>query len=1194
MRLCRGNLLNTFFFLLILFVYRSDAQNYILKQGVDESGNVFIYSPYILWNNQINPSPSTLKSPLQIYSARGQLNVTLTVEVTRVSNELFSFNTRTFCYSDICALPGPSLYVTPGDRLTIRVVNKLGNSSTAKTASNVPAFSEEIFFPNRTNVFIQGVPLDPSINSPFTYIEGGDPIYTYTHVIPDDVIPGVHWYHSRVHKLAAFQVLNGLLGAFFIIPRNTTIYPSNYTQLEHQTLIFTHLLLEKPNNIYIDETTNNGFSYLDDEFFSSSLSLKYLSSAYGSNLPLNIAYTNRFTFQNSANHPKNFTVPIFDAWFTNGQYQPVMTLAPGKWKIFDIVIASGDRMIELELKDSVGNAGVGNYVCTMSLIAKNGVQYQTPRTGTYIRHLTLFPSETASILLMCPTAGTYYLQTSSFISANTSTASSGLGQIGDYQLKSSQLLLILNITGDFFVMDDPPSDFSFIPNSIPDQGTSQYLNSNSSVYAPEGLNSIDLSISTIQDRPLPSGNSLSQASNCYQLNDSNADLLPFGSDAEYLLGMGIDCQLPCYDDILCTALYGSSNFQLDQFPTVLNHECFYASSSKDQVGTNGINCNNSINATNDPIQDSYPGIYRLLKAYDINYLQDNTLLVNLEIYGHRDFQYPMFFQSQFSQYHSFENVNLNIANIILRDDYYPLNSLSPSYYYQTNDWQYFLLPTPGRSFFTTKINFDNNPNGIIYLLSTVLKYEDRGFLRVIEFQPTVKPPTPVPAPTPSPTPVSPNPLATTVTPWSIRNSLDKANASFLCDVTGQSFFYNETIDFTQRVRIIQINSCPNHFSVCQSMECGGSVKTRALQNAQTFLLPLYPHLRKVPIDMSCSDDLPTAIALNGVKIYSPAEEEKQACHSYPPSQYNDDLLYGRTACQNPSRYPGIIQCGNRLKTVATIVDKCGGFSDITYTQGEYRYHMLPTCLYNQLEQQTQSNTSVGSGRNITWISSQGSSSIRGGRRKHSPQIAWSLDGFPVYGPYGAKGILMRRCGSIGAHPQICVDVCNGYYGRLPDVDQYYYRYYILGNISTSNQCSSTIQNVYGNGGGLNAGKCQRLQSKCCANAIPDDSFFPYVPTCFRGCLINQTNNAYLCNSVADFDEDTVYETSKGYSDYFIPAVSSYAKSIVSDNLTAIDAMFSSSSTTDEVSSPSSNNTNVTTSKRSSSLIFEIPLYLSRW
>ena len=154
---------------------------------------------------------------------------------------------------------------------------------------------------------------------------------------------------------------------------------------------------------------------------------------------------------------------------------------------------------------------------------------------------------------------------------------------------------------------------------------------------------------------------------------------------------------------------------------------------------------------------------------------------------------------------------------------------------------------------------------------------------------------------------------------------------------------------------------------------------------------------------------------------------------------------------------------------------------------------------------------------------------------------------------------MLPCGSSGAHPVLCLDVCGGYAGKLPGYDQYLYRYYMAGSTATG-ECSSTVEN---------AGACAReegmtiivllcaalcmnfvttpsksccdhslelqrgftvqfffrmttklaidcvlfaffiLPAKCCISSTPPSTLRPYSIGCFRGCPLN---NAILTNN----------------------------------------------------------------------------------
>ena len=66
---------------------------------------------------------------------------------------------------------------------------------------------------------------------------------------------------------------------------------------------------------------------------------------------------------------------------------------------------------------------------------------------------------------------------------------------------------------------------------------------------------------------------------------------------------------------------------------------------------------------------------------------------------------------------------------------------------------------------------------------------------------------------------------------------------------------------------------------------------------------------------------------------------------------------------------------------------------------------------------------------------------------HSPQIGWSFDGFPIYGPNGPGGVEIRNCGVEGADETYCQDECGGFQGEIAGVDEYTYRYYFTGKTS---------------------------------------------------------------------------------------------------------------------------------------------------
>ncbi|EME51287.1 multicopper oxidase [Rhodococcus ruber BKS 20-38] len=103
-------------------------------------------------------------------------------------------------------VPGPTLRVSPGDRLQVRLRNRL---------------------PQPTNLHLHGVLVSPSGNSdnPFLRVEPGTD-FDYDYRLPDHHPPGVYWYPPHHHHLVADQIFAGLYGALIVEdpdPISTTV-----------------------------------------------------------------------------------------------------------------------------------------------------------------------------------------------------------------------------------------------------------------------------------------------------------------------------------------------------------------------------------------------------------------------------------------------------------------------------------------------------------------------------------------------------------------------------------------------------------------------------------------------------------------------------------------------------------------------------------------------------------------------------------------------------------------------------------------------------------------------------------------------------------------------------------------------------------------------------------------------------------
>lgn len=126
----------------------------VIKQGLLSDQSIYLYSPYYLSNDKLYMNSSQLTNPLSLRSTNSILNIVLNVKAKRLTTELFDYNTRMFCFQDICNVPGPTLYCKPGDKLIIKLINDLIDTS---FISLIGPLNGTYQYPNRTNIFIQGI-----------------------------------------------------------------------------------------------------------------------------------------------------------------------------------------------------------------------------------------------------------------------------------------------------------------------------------------------------------------------------------------------------------------------------------------------------------------------------------------------------------------------------------------------------------------------------------------------------------------------------------------------------------------------------------------------------------------------------------------------------------------------------------------------------------------------------------------------------------------------------------------------------------------------------------------------------------------------------------------------------------------------------------------------------------------------------
>lgn len=133
-----------------------------------------------------------LRQPTILRSRNGALSLDLRVEQLPVLVGNTSVQAMTYAGS----LPGPTLFVRPGDVLSITLDNRLSTP---------------------TNLHTHGLHVSPlgQGDNVLRRIEAGAS-GRYQYAIPPDHPPGVFWYHPHHHGMAADQVFGGLYGAIIV------------------------------------------------------------------------------------------------------------------------------------------------------------------------------------------------------------------------------------------------------------------------------------------------------------------------------------------------------------------------------------------------------------------------------------------------------------------------------------------------------------------------------------------------------------------------------------------------------------------------------------------------------------------------------------------------------------------------------------------------------------------------------------------------------------------------------------------------------------------------------------------------------------------------------------------------------------------------------------------------------------------
>merc|ERR1711871_128188 len=262
---------------------------------------------------------------------------------------------------------------------------------------------------------------------------------------------------------------------------------------------------------------------------------------------------------------------------------------------------------------------------------------------------------------------------------------------------------------------------------------------------------------------------------------------------------------------------------------------------------------------------------------------------------------------------------------------------------------------------------------------------------------------------------------TTATPTEVYATSDGATEG-RCAEDGSSYYYYEQVKKNAGRRVLQTNTCPNHPWTAINPNSPYGVTA-------TYKMPLYPYVSATTTTDLSEKGGKTGILFNGAYVFS----------AYGGSQYGQVTGYDTTAAAHEG--DTFDQCG------------CHASSD---DSASYHCHVPPSCLLEQLG-------AVES--------------------THSPQIGWSPDGFPIYGPRGTNGTLVQLCSVTGGtygSGSSCLDECSGHGSATGATDMisdgFTYRYYIIGKYDDGKQCAAPS-----------------------ADGQSSADYYPMTPICFKGC-----------------------------------------------------------------------------------------------
>lgn len=206
---------------------------------------------------ELCPRPAVganVPEPADLRSVGGLLNVDLTIHSYRTAS-----GDERYCYLTPDGQEAPTLRVHPGDRIILRLTNRLvelgdterepgsQHHAHAPPSTGDPCLSGTMTAVS-TNLHFHGMTMPPVCHQDDvlrTSIQPEDAPFEYRFMVPRNEPPGLNWYHPHIHGFSSKQVGGGASGALIVEGLERAI--PEVAGLPERVLVIRDLALMNPD-----------------------------------------------------------------------------------------------------------------------------------------------------------------------------------------------------------------------------------------------------------------------------------------------------------------------------------------------------------------------------------------------------------------------------------------------------------------------------------------------------------------------------------------------------------------------------------------------------------------------------------------------------------------------------------------------------------------------------------------------------------------------------------------------------------------------------------------------------------------------------------------------------------------------------------------------------------------------------------